>query len=272
MTASPTILRIGLASARNVLDFDTRMHTIRDMVRSAGEQRVDITCFPECYLPGLRGQGFPVPPPDQQRQATALLEIASLAKEHRVAIIMGMEWETPAGIHNVAFVISRAGDIEGFQAKNQIAPEEDPYYVAEGTRRMFEIDGIPFGIAICHEGWRYPESVRWSARRGARIVFHPHITGSDSSGPTLTTWGDPAAPYYEKAMILRSLENAIYFASVNSAFAFQESATSLIGPDGDCLAFVPYGEEALLVHDVDLSLASGLYAARFNPDFYPDEP
>lgn len=268
MVNTPSILRIGLASVRNTPEFAERMQRVRQMLKSASEQHVAIVCFPECYLPGLRGQDFPVPPPDQQRQQSALDEICDLARQHNVAVIMGMEWESSKGMLNGAFVISRDGAIAGFQAKNQIAPEEDPFYVAEGTRQMFDIDGIPFGIVICHEGWRYPESVRWSARRGARIVFHPQITGSDKSGPILKEWGDPAAPYYEKAMLLRSLENAIYFASVNSVFRFQESATSLIGPEGECLAFVPYGEEALLVHDVDLSLASGIYADRFNPDFY----
>jgi hypothetical protein len=50
---------------------------------------------------------------------------------------------------------------------------------------------------------------------------------------------------------------------------YQDSATSLLGPEGECLAFVPYGQEQLLVHDVDLSRATGLCARRFNPDLYP---
>ncbi len=129
---------------------------------------------------------------------------------------------------------------------------------------------MKFGIAICHEGWRYPESVRWPARNGARLVFHPQLTGSDTSGPTLQRWGDPTAPYYEKAMVMRGVENSVYFASVNYAMRFQESATTLIGPEGDCLAYVPYGEERLLVYDIDLSLATGFIAQRFNPATYPD--
>jgi predicted amidohydrolase len=68
---------------------------------------------------------------------------------------------------------------------------------------------------------------------------------------------------------MRSIENTIYFASVNNAMRYQESATSLIGPEGDCLAYVPYGQEQLLVHDLDLSLATGQIAKRFNPAFYP---
>ena len=103
---------------------------------------------------------------------------------------------------------------------------------------------MPFGIAICHEGWRYPESVRWAATRGARLVFHPQLTGSDRTGTTIERWGDPDSPYYEKAMVARSVENTIYFASVNYAMRYQDSATSLIGPEGECLAYVPYGRGA----------------------------
>ena len=50
---------------------------------------------------------------------------------------------------------------------------------------------------------------------------------------------------------------------------YQDSATSLLGPEGECLAHVPYGREQLLVHDVDLSRATGLCARRFNPALYP---
>jgi predicted amidohydrolase len=182
-----------------------------------------------------------------------------------------MEWESPIGLHNLAFVVSRDGEVLGYQAKNQIPAEEAPYYVPDGQRRLFTIDGVPFGITICHEGWRYPEATRWAAVRGARLVFHPQMTGSDLTGPTLTRWGDPDAPYYEKAMVMRSVENTIYFASVNYALRYQESATSLIGAEGECLAFVPYGREDLLVHDLDLSLATGRIARRFNPTFYPPD-
>jgi predicted amidohydrolase len=264
-------LRIGLAAARNAPTVEERLQAAERFIAEASEKGVAIVCFPEAYVPGLRGFDFFVPPPDQQRQEAALETICAAAKRHGVAVIIGMEWETNIGLHNVAFVISRDGEVQGRQTKNQIPLEEAPYYVPDGQRRMFEIDDIPFGIAICHEGWRYPETVRWAAVRGARVVFHPQLTGSDDAGPTLTRWGDPAAPYYEKAMLMRGIENTIYFASVNYAFRYQESATTLIGPEGECLAHLPYGEEGLLVGDLDLSRATGLIANRFNPALYPVE-
>lgn len=268
-TNANSTLRIGLAAVRNAPSIEERLRTAERFLKEAAAQRVAIVCFPETYIPGLRGQDFPVPPPDQHRQQAALEQIRAAAERHGLAAVVGMEWESAAGLHNVAFVISRNGAIAGYQAKNQIPPEEEPFYVPHGQRRLFDVDGVPFGITICHEGWRYPESVRWAAARGARLVFHPQLTGSDRGGPTLTRWGDPNAPYYEKAMIARSAENSIYFASVNYAMRYQESATSLLAPDGDCLAHVPYGHEQLLICDLDLSRATGLYARRFNPAFYP---
>jgi predicted amidohydrolase len=262
-------LRIGLAAASNAPSVAERLETAVRFLGEAAARDVAIVCFPEAYVPGLRGCDFPVPEHDQRRQEEALEAIRAAAQAQRVAVVMGMEWETAAGLHNLAFVISRDGEVEGYQSKNQIPREEETYYVPDGQRRLFEIDGVPFGIAICHEGWRYPESVRWAATRGARLIFHPQLTGSDHSGVTITRWGDPDSPYYEKAMVARGVENTIYFASVNYALRYQDSATSVIGPEGECLAYVPYGQEQLLVHDLDLSRATGLCARRFNPAFYP---
>lgn len=269
MTHDPDRLRIGLAAVPNASTIDERLRTLDRVLAEAATGNVAIVCFPETYIPGLRGMDFPVPPPDQRRQVAALAEIRASARRHHVAVVVGMEWATAAGLHNAAFVVSRDGTVDGYQTKNQIPVEEAPYYVAGTDRRLFEVDGVPFGVTICHEGWRYPESVRWAAANGARVVFHPQLTGSDLTGPTLEHWGDPASPYYEKAMLMRSIETTVYFASVNYAMRYQESATSLIGPEGDVIAHVPYGQEQLLVCDLDLSLATGSIARRFNPSAYP---
>src|SRR4051812_6791523 len=139
-------LRIGLASAKNAPTVEDRLRTVNGFLDEAADQDVAIVCFPEAYLPGLRGMDFDVPPHDQQRQVASLEAVRAEAERTGVAVVMGMEWETAVGILNVAFVISRDGKIEGYQAKNQIAPSEEPFYVPEGPRRLFEIDGVPFGI------------------------------------------------------------------------------------------------------------------------------
>jgi predicted amidohydrolase len=266
----PETWRIGLASPRVAATREEGLATVARFLAEAASRDAAIVCFPETYLPGYRGPLFPTPPPpiDQAAQERILESICGLAREHRVAVIVGMEWEGSAGLLNVAFVVDADGTVQGYQTKNQIAPEEDPYYVSGAVRQMFTVDGVPFGIAICHEGWRYPETVRWAARRGAPVVFHPHVTGGDGHGVVPRYWGDPAAPYYEKAMMMRAIENGIYFASANFALSDQESATCVVAPDGHCVARTPYGEDSLLVVDLDLTAATRIYARRFAPDRY----
>jgi len=181
-----------------------------------------------------------------------------------------MERLTDAGRQVAAFVSSARGEIQGYQTKNQLDPSEDQFYVPGSTRQLFEINGTRFGVVICHEGWRYPETVRWAAMRGPKIVFHPHHTGSNQAGLCLTRWGSASAPYYEKAMMMRSIENTIYFASVNYALRFQESATSLITPSGRCQAYLPYGQEGVLVQPIDVDEATGLIATRYAPERYQE--
>jgi apolipoprotein N-acyltransferase len=69
-------------------------------------------------------------------------------------------------------------------------------------------------------------------------------------------------------MMMRSVENAIYFASVNYAMRFQESATALIAPSGRCQAFLPYGREGVLVQSIKIDEATGLLANRYAPERY----
>jgi predicted amidohydrolase len=106
--------------------------------------------------------------------------------------------------------------------------------------------------------------------RGAKIVFHPQHTGTEREGVQLTEWGVASNPYYEKAMMMRSRENTIYFASVNYALRFQESATSLIAPSGECQAYLPYGQEGVLVQEINVEEATGLLATRYAPERYQE--
>jgi N-carbamoylputrescine amidase len=59
-----------------------------------------------------------------------------------------------------------------------------------------------------------------------------------------------------------------WWRSVNYALRFQESATSLITPSGQCQAYLPYGQESVLVQSIEVEEATGLLAARYAPGRY----
>lgn len=261
---------IALATPRVVTSIDEGLEKVRQFLAEAAAQQAEIVCFPEAWLPGLRGQDFVVPPFDRTQQERVLKTVSQWARTYQVATILGTERITNAGRQIAAYVIDAQGELQGIQTKNQIDPSEDQFYVPGNTRQVFEINGVKFGVAICHEGWRYPETVRWAAVRGAKIVFHPQLTGYEQAGVQLTEWGATSSPYYEKAMMMRSRENTIYFASVNYAVRYQESATSLIAPSGECQAYLPYGEEGLLVQAINIEEATGLLAKRYAPERYQE--
>jgi predicted amidohydrolase len=217
-----------------------------------------VICFPESIIPGLRGVGYEVEKYDHALMTSALEDICASAKQNQMAVILPTEWRDDDGLHLVAFVISETGEILGYQTKNQIDPDEDRFdYVPGKGRQLFKRKNVTFGIVICHEGWRYPETVRWAARQGAHIVFHPQFTGQVAN-----------PEFYKGAMVGRSLENNIYFASVNYALEHQGSATTLVSPTGEKLSVMPDNAEGLLVWDVDPAQAHRLLAQRFNSELF----
>ncbi|MDN3580489.1 carbon-nitrogen hydrolase family protein [Mucilaginibacter flavus] len=259
-------MKVALATPPFPQSIADALHWVEKLVKEAAGQGAEIICFPESYIPGYPWHEFKLEDRTPEILTAALESVRLFAKENNIAIIIPMDWHLADGIYNLAHVISATGEPLGYQTKNQLDPTEDKLWLPGTKRELFEVNGVKFGITICHEGFRYPESVRWAAMRDAQIVFHPHGTGSDADGPHLTEWGAVSNPYYEKAMMMRALENTIYFASVNYASKYPESATSLIAPDGRLVAWQPYREAGVFVADIDINLATGLLAKRFKPE------
>ena len=179
-----------------------------------------------------------------------------------VAVVLGTERVASGRLLISALVVDRDGTIAGFQDKVQIDPSEEATYAAGSGRRVFHAGDVAFGVAICHEGWRYPETVRWAARRGARVVFHPHFHQAEPGSYRPATFADPANTFHEKAALCRAAENTCFFATVNYASEGSPTTSAVVGPDGTLRAWQPYGREGLLVADIDAGEATGLLAAR----------
>jgi predicted amidohydrolase/ribosomal protein S18 acetylase RimI-like enzyme len=257
--------RIALANVRYPATPEESIALACRAIDDAAANGAHIVCFPECFVPGYRRAGMSVPPPDPEFLARAWATIAEAAERGKIAVVLGTEHVVDGGVVPTALVINADGSFAGFQDKVQIDPSEEPTYTAGSDRRVFQAAGLTFGIAICHEGWRYPETVRFAAQNGAQVVFHPHFHEAEPGGYRPTTFADPANTFHEKAALCRAAENTCYFATVNVASAGSPSTSAIIRPDGTVLSYQPYGEEGVLIGDLDLTTATRLLASRLKP-------
>jgi predicted amidohydrolase len=254
-------LRIALANIRFPATPDESVALAEHAIDQASKSGARIICFPECFVPGYR-IGKPVPPADPEFLERAWSVIAAAAAKASITVILGTERFVDGALVLTALVIDRDGSVAGFQDKVQLDPSEEGTYSPGSGRRVFQAGPVTFGVVICHEGWRYPETVRWAARRGAHIVFHPHFGEAEGDSYRPTTYADPANTFHEKAALCRAAENTCYFATVNCASLGSPTTSAIVRPDGTLLSYQPHGEEGLLIADIDISAATGLLATR----------
>ena len=256
------MFRIALANMPFPATPEESVTLAEQAIAQASIERAGLICFPECFVPGYRGMGKRVPPPDPAFLERAWSAIAAAAAQARVAVVLGTERVVDGALLATALVINRDGTIAGFQDKVQIDPSEESTYSPGSGRRVFQSGPLTFGVAICHEGWRYPETVRWAVRHGAHIVFHPQFHEAEPGSYVPSTFADPANTFHEKAVLCRAAENTCYFATVNFASAGSPTTSAVVRPDGTLLSYQPYGKAGLLIADIDITAATGLLASR----------
>jgi predicted amidohydrolase len=259
------LIRIAVASTPLTATLDEALPAALAAIEEAGRQQARIVCLPEACLPGHRMQAATVPDYSEATLEEALAEIGAAAARHRIVTIVGTERPVGGSRALIEVVFDAEGKRLGEQVKTQVDPSEEKVYAPGSRRRVFTAAGVTFGIAICHEVFRYPEITRALVLAGAQIVFAPHfVTTKDGKLPA--GWLDPAGPYNEKALLCRAMENTVYVAAANIAMPNQGSATCIIGPDGAPVASVPYGAAGVVAADLDLDRATRLIARRWAPD------
>lgn len=255
-------VRLALAALPFAATPDEAVQRAEAAIAEAGDRRALVVCFPECYVPGYRTARRRMAPPDGAYLADAYRRVAAAAGRAGVAAVLGTE-RIVDGRHRITtLVVDQTGATLGFHDKAQLDPSEDATWAAGDTRHVYTVGPLTFGLAICHEGWRYPETARWAARRGAQVVFVPHFHEAEAGSYRPATFCDPANTFHEKALLCRAAENTVWVAGVNYASQGAPTTSAVIRPDGSVLAWQPYGVPGLLVADIDLAEATGLLASR----------
>ena len=262
--AAMSAFRVALANLRYPATRDESVLLVEAAIERAAGEQARLVCFPECYVPGYRGLGHEPPAPDAVFLERAWETIAAVARRCNIAAVVGTERVVETGVYAAALVIDRHGRRLGFQDKVRDRSVRGGH-VCECHHRPagFRHRRTQVRVAICHEGWRYPETVRWPAQHGAQVVFHPHLHKAEPGGFAPSRFADPANTFHEKAALCRAAENTCYFATVNYASAGAPTTSAVASPDGTLLGHHPYGEAGLFIADLELSAATCQLARRY---------
>ena len=120
--------RIALANIRFPATPEESIALAVRAIDQAAGKGARIICFPECFVPGYRGIGKPVPPPDPEFLERAWCVIAGAAAKANITVVLGTERLVDGALVATALVIDQDGSIAGFQDKVQIDPSEEGTY------------------------------------------------------------------------------------------------------------------------------------------------
>src|SRR6266404_3088447 len=108
------MFRIALANIRYPATPEESVTLAEQAIAQASIERAGLICFPECFIPGYRGLGKSVAPPDPAFLERAWSTIAAAAAKANLTVILGTERIVDSALLATALVIHRDGTIAGF--------------------------------------------------------------------------------------------------------------------------------------------------------------
>ncbi|MEW6304748.1 MAG: carbon-nitrogen hydrolase family protein [Verrucomicrobiota bacterium] len=247
-------LRVAAVQMKFAPTIDANLDLIARAVQQAVRRRADAILFPECATTGY-AYDFAALRPGKVRQA--LRHGCALAAQYQVNILLGTPVFRGRQLQNCLVVIDRAGRIVHCYAKCQLTSADRKYFTPGNHIALFDLDGICCTAIICHER-RYPELVRLAAMAGAQILFHPNA-GMDALAVSRRK------RHGRDGIAVRAFENAIYYVFANSVGPqgngiWSAGDSKIVAPDGTVVKLANNRDAALIVADLDLSLATRTYA------------
>lgn len=246
-----SVLKIALAQVRQTADFDTNAATILSHIDKAGNNGVQILCFPETQTVGYRVDiATPETPVPEQKLNELHGKVAERCGRFCMACILGTETPRPGSKpYNSALVISEHGAILGVHHKTRLTPLDALAYSPGDSFETFELFGVRVGVVICFEGFRFAETTAECVRQGAQLVFHPQ---NNTTRPN--AW---KIPIHHSMITTRAAENTIWFASCNACLIPHQNCRSMIvAPGGQIHAQTELSREELLIAEIDIDQAT----------------
>lgn len=232
-------------------------------IEDAARQKVQVLCFQEVFTqpyfcPSQDRKWYSAAEQIPDGHTTALMR--EYAKQHGMVIVVPIYEETLPGVYyNTAAVIDADGSYLGKYRKTHI-PQVDPgfyekFFFKPGNLGypVFDTAYVKLGVYICYDR-HFPEGWRALALNGAEYIVNPSAT---VAGLSKYLW--------ELEQPASAAANGVFIGAINRVGKEEPWATShkmgefygssyIVNPRGTIEAQASYGDDELLVHEIDLDM------------------
>ena len=214
-------------------DFEGNLAKVVKGLERAEKERVEIVCFPECFLTGYFDKEEPTRKHAFAVDSPQFLKVLDRTARFDPTVIVGFNEKRGDDLYNTALVAHK-GHVLGTYSKCFAYMQ---FHKQGRAFPVFERDGVKFGVVICADGG-YIEPARILALKGARIIFSPHFNYIGKDG-LIAHFQEVRADH-----TARAVENRIWFVRGNNVVVGKEEGiTAYEGVGyGDSYIVDPYGE------------------------------
>jgi predicted amidohydrolase len=247
-----TTLRIGHCQLQSKTgDFDANLAKVVKGLERAEKERVEIVCFPECFLTGYPDKEGPARKHAFAVDSPQMMQVLDRTARFDPTLIVGFNERRGDDLYNTA-VVAHKGHILGTYSK---CFAYMPFHKQGRDFPVFDRNGVKFGVVICADGG-YIEPTRILALKGARVIFSPHFNYIAKDG---------LIGHFQKVRadhIARAVENKVYFLRGNNVVVGKEEGITgydgvgygdsyVVDPNGEILVRSRRHTEDFLFADID---------------------
>lgn len=189
------------------------------------------------------------------------MRLQALCKKTNSYLTFGILEHSKGKFYNSAVLLGPKGVVSHYRKLHLFFEEKKWFAPGNLPLQVKTVQRAKVGLMICYD-WRFPETARTLALRGADIILHP---------------SNLVLPHCPEAMITRSLENHVYCVTADRTGTERRGGkqftyigqSQIVDPRGNVVVRLSKTEEKLAVAEVDPRAARKKAINRYN-DLFKD--